>query len=146
MMNEMPDPGVDPQEHPPKNRIDRLLEAIELVENDCAEDARSILRVLIQENSDYEDAWLWMSVAVDSLDQAVICLDNVLRINPNNVNAASSLYRLRIAEFGDEHKRAQLRTYRDWAMVALGILIMGLLFAILISSSLEMLSAQIRSA
>ena len=39
-----------------------------------------------------------MSVAVDSLDQSSICLDNVLRINPKNIEAAGALYRIRIPE------------------------------------------------
>lgn len=39
------------------HKIDRLLDAIELVKADNRAEARPILRELIQENSDFEDAW-----------------------------------------------------------------------------------------
>jgi hypothetical protein len=116
-------------------RIDRLLDAIELVKDDKRDAARSILRSLIHEDGDFEDAWLWMSVAVDSLDQAMICLDNVLRINPNNINAAMALYRLQMKEFASQQKRAQLRSSRDLALTIMWILILVLMFAILLTSS-----------
>jgi hypothetical protein len=121
-------------------RIDRLLDAIELVKDDKRDAARSILRGLIHEDGDFEDAWLWMSVAVDSLDQAMICLDNVLRINPDNLNAALALYRLQMKELASQQKRAQLRSYRDLALTILWILILVLMFAILFSSSLTTLT------
>src|SRR5215475_3580624 len=94
-------------------RIDRLLDAIELVKADRRAEARHLLRGLIGEDNDFEDAWLWMSVAVDSLDQSSICLDNVLRINTKNVEAAGALYRIRIPEMAMERRRARLRLYRD---------------------------------
>lgn len=122
-------------------RIDRLLDAIELVKANRHKEAQPILRSLIQENSDFEDAWLWMSVVVDSIDQAVLCLDNALRINPDNVNAATALYRLRMVEFASQQKRARLRAYRDMSLFALWMLIMGLLFAILLSSSVGLVAA-----
>lgn len=114
--------------------IDRLLDAIELVKNDERHAARQILRDLISENNNFEDAWLWMSVAVDSVDQSIICLDNVLRINPNNINAATALHRLRISEAAAKQKRDQLRYYRDVSLVAFWSLIFILLFAIMFSS------------
>ena len=127
---------TNPEDNQAAHRIDRLLDAIELVKEDKRDAARSILRSLIHEDSDFEDAWLWMSVAVDSLDQAMICLDNVLRINPNNGNAAMALYRLQMQEYASQQKRAQLRSYRDLALMLLWILILVLMFAILFSSSL----------
>jgi hypothetical protein len=126
-----------------EHKVDRLLDAIEFVKEDRRDDARPLLRGLIQEDSNFEDAWLWMSVAVDSLDQAIICLDNVLRINPDNVNAATALYRLRMVEMASEQKRAQLRTYRDLSLIALWLLILFLLFAMLFSSSLNVMTAPV---
>lgn len=126
----------------PANKIDRLLDAIELVKADRREDAQSILRELIHEDSDFEDAWLWMSLVVENLDQSILCLDNVLRINPNNVNAATALYRLRKAELAVEAKRARLRTYRDWSIVAFWTLILAILFSMLISFAVLLESAE----
>lgn len=110
-------------------RIDRLLDAIELVKADQRGEARHLLRDLIREDNNFEDAWLWMAVAVDSLDQSSICLDNVLRVNPNNVEAAGALYRIRIPEIEMQKRRGQLRFYRDLAFTALWLVILFLLAA-----------------
>ena len=130
-------------DHESDHKIDRLLDAIELVKAERRAAALPILRRLIREDKDFEDAWLWMSVAVDSIDQAIVCLDNVLRINPDNINAATALYRLRMEEMASEKKRAQLRMYRDLSLLALWVLIFTLLFAILFTSSLGVFAAQI---
>lgn len=110
-------------------RIDRLLDAIELVKANRRREARELLRDLIQEDNDFEDAWLWMSVAVDSLDQSSICLDNVLRVNPKNSEAAGALYRIRIPEIEMERRRTRLRFYRDLAFMSMWLIIMISLFA-----------------
>ena len=55
------------------------------------DEARALLRDLISEDSDFEEAWLWLSVAVELLDQSSLCLDNVLRVNPENLQAAGAL-------------------------------------------------------
>src|SRR5690606_17625715 len=96
-------------------RIDRLLDAIELLKEDSREEARRLLRDLIREDNDFEDAWLWMSVAVDTLDQSGLCLDNVLRINPENTLAAGALSRLRESELRMAERRARYRGRRDVA-------------------------------
>jgi hypothetical protein len=104
-------------------RIDRLLDAIELVKANRRAEARHLLRDLIHDNTNFEDAWLWMSVAVDSLDQSSICLDNVLRINPQNAEAARALYRISIPEIQMLKRRNRLRFYRDLALTTLWALI-----------------------
>ncbi|MBE2272365.1 MAG: hypothetical protein IAE80_29285 [Anaerolinea sp.] len=109
-------------------RIDRLLDAIELVKENRRDEARLMLRDLIREDNDFEDAWLWMSVAVDSLDQSSICLDNVLRINAKNSEAAGALYRIRIPEIEMEKRRTRLRFWRDVAFSVMWLLILGTLF------------------
>lgn len=112
-------------------RIDSLLDAIELIEHNQREDARAILRALIRDDSHFEEAWLWMSVAVDSLDQSVICLDHVLRINPDNWQAAGALYRLREDERRSEKLRARLRFKRDLALVSMWGVFLFVLYAVL---------------
>ncbi len=114
-------------------RIDRLLDAIELMKFDRRAEAQDILRELIRENSDFEDAWLWMSVAVDSLDQSSICLDNVLRINPNNTYAAGALFRLRESDMLMQKRRTRLRMWRDLTLAGLWMMFIVLLFAVLLS-------------
>src|SRR5215813_13538429 len=113
-------------------RIDRLLDAIELVKGDRRDEARALLRELIREDNDFEDAWMWMSVAVDSLDQSSICLDNVLRINANNPTAVAALYRIRGAEIQKEKRRSRLRLYRELSFIAFWTLVLTLVYAILL--------------
>jgi hypothetical protein len=110
-------------------RIDRLLDAIELVKANRRSEARHVLRDLIREDNDFEDAWLWMSVAVDSLDQSSICLDNVLRINSRNVEAAGALYRISIPELEMERRRSRFRFYRDLAQSSFWFVILIILLS-----------------
>lgn len=105
-------------------RIDQLIDAIDLIRDERREEARALLHDLIREDPDFQDAWLWMSVAVDSLDQASICLDNVLRINPRHSAAASALYRIRIPELALERTRTRLRLSRDMSASLLWLTIM----------------------
>ncbi len=118
--------------------IDRLLDAIELIKVERRREARDLLRQLIQEDNDFEDAWLWMSVAVDSLDQSSICLDNVLRVNPRNGYAASALYRVRESEIKAETRRGRYRLARDTALTLLWMLVIGSLFAVLFTGAAMM--------
>jgi hypothetical protein len=114
-------------------RIDRLLDAIDLVQDNRHEEARTLLRELIREDNDFEDAWLWLSVTVDSLDQSSLCLDNVLRVNPDNALAAGALYRLRESEIRMEKHRERLRLIRDVSLGLFWLLVIVLLYAVLFS-------------
>ena len=125
------EPVADMTDQDAAARIDRLLDAIELVKANRRAEARHLLRDLIREDNNFEDAWLWMSVAVDSLDQSSICLDNVLRVNPKNAEAAGALYRIRIPEMEMEKRRARLRFYRDFALTSMWFVIAVLLIAAL---------------
>lgn len=105
------------------DQIERLLDAIELVKDDRRKEAFTILHGLINEDSDFEDAWLWMSLAVDSFDQSTICLDHVLRVNPQNMVAASALYRLREDDMRFEKQRDRYRAIRDTARAIVGLVV-----------------------
>lgn len=119
---------TDDTEQP--HKVDRLLDAIELIKADRRAEAMPILRTIIREDSNFEDAWLWMSVAVDEIDQSIICLDNVLRINPNNLDASTALYHLRQADLRAEKKRTRLRQYRDLSVMGFWLLVGIILVAI----------------
>lgn len=113
----------------PRARIDRLLDAIDLIKADDRPGARLVLRELIREDGDFEHAWLWMSVTVETLDQAAVCLDNVLRVNPQNRDAAAAFYRITIPEMQMRARRERLRAARDviaagtWGMVVMMVLV-----------------------
>ncbi len=112
-------------------RIDRLLDAVDLLREDRRAEAIRILRELIREDGDFEDAWLWMSVAVDSVDQSAVCLDNVLRVNPANAAAAGALSRMRGPELQLEQQRKRLRLWRDLAYGAMWLLVVTLLYTLM---------------
>jgi hypothetical protein len=112
-------------------RIDRLLDAVDLLREDRRPEAVAILRELIREDGDFEDAWLWMSVAVDSVDQSAVCLDNVLRVNPANAAAAGALSRMRGPELLLDRQRKRLRFWRDLAQSMMWVLVVGLLYLLL---------------
>jgi hypothetical protein len=114
------------------SRVDRLLDAIDLVKEDRRAEARVLLRELIQEDSNHEEAWLWLSVAVDTLDQSSVCLDNVLRVNPANIAAAGALYRLQLPELAVQKRRNRLRLIRDFARTAMWFIVMFFLYYMLI--------------
>lgn len=120
--------------------VERLLDAIDLIEAGDKESARPILRGLIRENSDFEDAWLWMSVAVDSTDQSIVSLENVLRINPHNARAAKALFRLRQRDVRTEQRRSRLEFIRDTARTIFWLVVTTLLFVMLFTSFFEMSS------
>jgi hypothetical protein len=113
------------------DRVDRLMDAIDLLKEDRRQEAIHILRGLIREDNDFEDAWLWMSVAVDSLDQSSICLENVLRINREHAEAASALFRLRGPEMLMEKQRGRIRMWRDLSIALMWLLVIVLLYAML---------------
>lgn len=113
------------------SRVDRLLDAIDLVKEDRRAEARVLLRELIQEDSNHEEAWLWLSVAVDSLDQSSVCLDNVLRVNPSNVVAAGALHRIQLPELAVQKRRNRLRFIRDLSRTAMWFMVMFFLYYML---------------
>ncbi len=114
-------------------RIDRLLDAIDLVKADRREEASAILRDLIREDNNFEEAWLWMSVAVDSLDQSSLSLENVLRVNPANYEAAGALYRIRIPDLQMQRRQARLRLWRDVSVLLFWTIIMLILMAVMLT-------------
>jgi hypothetical protein len=130
---ESPSDAPDPAD---QARIDRLLDAIDLIKEGRAREAQGILRELIGEDANFEDAWLWMSVTVETLDQASLCLDNVLRINPRNYAAAGALYRIRIPEMELERRRARLHFWRDMAVFFFWLLTLGSLYAVFATYSM----------
>ncbi len=119
------------QHHEADSKIDHLLDAIEHLREDRREDALHLLRQLVHEYNDFEEAWLWMSVAVESLDLSSICLDNVLRVNPDNAYAAAALHRIREQEMMMEKRRTHLSFYRDFSWLVMWLLVVGLLYGML---------------
>jgi tetratricopeptide (TPR) repeat protein len=55
------------------------------------ERALELLMLVVEADEENEAAWLWLSGAVEELDDQQIALENVLAINPNNTAAQQGL-------------------------------------------------------
>lgn len=55
------------------------------------DDARELLMRVVEANERSEQGWLWLSSVVDTDEDRLICLENVLTLNPDNVQARAGL-------------------------------------------------------
>ena len=60
--------------------------ALALTQGD-KERARDLLLRVVEANEEIEEAWLWLSGAVDDPDDQRTALENVLALNPDNQHA-----------------------------------------------------------
>ncbi len=72
----------------------RIQQALKALRAGDKEQARSILLSVVDEQEDNERAWLYLSAAVETLEEQQICLENVLAINPANEKARQGLERV----------------------------------------------------
>ena len=76
--------------------IDTTLDqAIVAVQEGRKAEARQLLESVLDADERNEKAWLWLGSVVDSDEERIICLENVLTINPNNEMARQGLAVLR---------------------------------------------------
>jgi len=71
-----------------------LRQGITAVKKGDREQGREFLEKVLAVDERSEQAWLWLSGAVDSTEERQICLENVLAINPNNALAQKGLAKL----------------------------------------------------
>jgi hypothetical protein len=69
----------------------RLNQAITALKAGRREEGRQILETVLLADRRNEQAWLWMSGAVDNDEDRIVCLENVLTINPYNQKAIKGL-------------------------------------------------------
>ncbi|MBN1120171.1 MAG: YIP1 family protein [Anaerolineae bacterium] len=76
--------------------IDQLFkEAITAIRAGDKAAGRENLMKVIELNEFHEHAWMWLGATVDSDEERIICLENVLTINPQNEKARQVLEKLR---------------------------------------------------
>jgi hypothetical protein len=68
-----------------------LAQGIAAVKAGRKAEARELLIRVIEQEDRHELAWLWLSGAVDTDEERIICLENVLTINPQNAAARRGL-------------------------------------------------------
>jgi hypothetical protein len=77
---------------------DLLVErAIRLARNNRQEEARQLLRRVLSEDRDHTAAWREMARLADTREQAIHCLKQVLRVNPDDEEARRGLERIEAA-------------------------------------------------
>lgn len=73
-----------------------LLErGIQAVRNGNHPEAKMLLTQVLKQNSRNEQAWLWLSEAVDTVGEQITCIEQVLAINPDNKIAKLALKKLK---------------------------------------------------
>jgi hypothetical protein len=119
-----------------------LQEGIRAAKGGQVEKARRILKRVIEQEPHNEMAWLWLSSVVETDEQRMACLENVLAINPHHQAAQRGLQALRqkvvtikplleetIAAPTPTVSRPPARKSGPWvavALVALAMLVVGL--------------------
>jgi tetratricopeptide (TPR) repeat protein len=73
-------------------------------------EARELLMRVIEADEHNEQAWLWLSGVVDTDEDRLICLENVLTLNPDNVQARAGLRWLQEREARGEGREADVDT------------------------------------
>ncbi len=58
-------------------------------------EAQKLLLKATELDQSNEQAWMWLSAVVDTIEDQMICLENVLQINPSNADAKRGLEMLR---------------------------------------------------
>jgi hypothetical protein len=101
----------------PQLVISKLLGAgVDAVKGKRLEEARDLLYQVIDLDEHNEKAWLWLSGVVEGIDGRIVCLENVLAINPGNGLAAEGLRYLRSerrARAAGEQTARKIRAARD---------------------------------
>jgi hypothetical protein len=81
-----------------------LAEGIAAAKAGNREQARTLLTQVVQLDERNEQAWLWLSSVLDSSDDVMTCLENVLVINPTNHWAREALEIVRVRRVLEESR------------------------------------------
>ncbi|MFW5748498.1 MAG: tetratricopeptide repeat protein [Chloroflexota bacterium] len=66
-------------------------EAIRAYRAGKVDEAQALLMRATELDDQNEHAWMWLSAVVESVEDKMVCMENVLIINPNNVDAQRGL-------------------------------------------------------
>lgn len=80
------------ERYDPRSVVSRLLRAgVDAVKQERLEEARELLYQVIDLDERNEKAWLWLGGVVGGINERIICLENVLAINPHHELARQGL-------------------------------------------------------
>jgi hypothetical protein len=118
----------------------QLAHGIEAAKNGDRKKACNLLYAVLDKDPRNEMAWVWLSYAVDSLEDRQICLENVLTLNPTSQYALRGLAQIKqlATKQADRSTDAQIRdqsgsrslplvlTIAFWAGLGVLFLIVGI--------------------
>ncbi len=74
---------------------DQFKQAVAAFKDGRREEARDLLMDIVDKDERHEQAWLYLSALVETVEEQQICLENVLEINPNNDRARKGLEKVK---------------------------------------------------
>lgn len=95
------------------NQDEQLRLGIEAARRGDRDAAELLLRQVVTNDPDNELAWMWLASSVDDIAERRRCLENALRINPNNARAQEALRRLGGASTSAKHGRRVVNQLRQ---------------------------------
>jgi hypothetical protein len=110
-------------------RATRMKDAIEAIKEGDKIRGRKIMAQILSDNPKNEDAWLWLSRAVEDEEQQQECLERVVKINPRNEIAYRRLSELQGTKWEISHS-SQKKGSINILLVSSLILLLGVLIAI----------------
>jgi hypothetical protein len=75
-----------------------LAQAVAAAREGRKAEARHLLESILNQDERNEQAWLWLSGVVDDEEERLICLENVLAINPHNEMVRKGLVALQAGD------------------------------------------------
>jgi predicted secreted Zn-dependent protease len=123
-----------------------LQDILELARQGHREQAREALKALLREDPINADAWLVLAQVADSKQDAVLCLERVVRLQPENQRALNTLARLKDSPPASAAAPEPIRPASNLPIIALcGMaIILLLIFGGLVMNSPDSLSQWIR--
>ena len=87
---------------------DRLYLGIEAMKTGHRDKVRELLIEIVGQDEENEQAWLWLSSAVDTDEDKRVCFENILTLNPKNQVAQKGL-----AKLGDSTTPSRQTVHRE---------------------------------
>lgn len=109
-----------------------LQQAVNAANAGRKEEARRLLEGLLDVDERNEQAWLWLSSVIDEDEDRIICLENVLTINPRNEAARKGLAALGAGPGTDVTSSAPDRRMFILITISLAVLLICVVASILV--------------
>lgn len=77
---------------------EKLEQGIEAAQLGHKVEARNLLTEVVTADEDQIEAWLWLSQLVDSMNDKIVCLENVLTLEPHNQFAQEELANVKVQQ------------------------------------------------